>query len=761
VIAQIQLIEESAAKFKANKVDQNTATLIFRNQYPDTAPVEIADAVNRAYSPALDPYHLFPKDTKSEARWLVYRMEWNHGKNKYDKIPYNPLTGFKANSPGLGVVFSDISGVLKGYNGPGLYVEPPYIVIDIDNCRDKQTAAVADWVIDIIRELDTYAEASPSGTGIHIWLKGEKPGDACRKGIEIYSTKRFMTVTGERIPEASATINNRDITSVYKRMLAGEFQVAPASAPSTIVPSVSETPETPKAVKARAQIVPKGLRTTDLYSLLMHGVVTPEKSKPCVIENEGGSITYESRSEADMALCLVLANKNANAEAIDAEFRTSSLYRDKWERKDYRDSTIRRAIEIASRPASATNPVAPAVDDSEVEETQEQPLPDFPRLPGSLSEMCDAICPDIPYEFKIMAAVTHFGLIRSGIDTLEGEPHLQTRFYVCFVKDPGWGKTAALNEVRANMKPVGLNLYFVTPSVDSGPSLVDELSDCFKALPPMAENKAARLLIDPDEMIDLFEKAKVGAQSRNSLFAEFLKLYESNRTGNRSRSSGKSQVDNAHLAIIGGATTEGYPVMWTGTGGGATGLQSRFIPITTNAPKMPVKKRPTDMVALSASITRLQAQVAQPGQVIRISDDAATMLKDWWNGTARDTASNSRVDDMVKRLLIVLGTTNDTTVIGPDLMAVAIRFGDYVAAAREKYNPMDSYSWTQAFENLIQRTAERHKQPMTMNDFRRLVQPNRKPGGLGPFLQAWKNMLNVGILKADGMTHKGSVRYRL
>jgi hypothetical protein len=116
---------------------------------------------------------------------------------------------------------------------------------------------------------------------------------------------------------------------------------------------------------------------------------------------------------------------------------------------------------------------------------------------------------------------------------------------------------------------------------------------------------------------------------------------------------------------------------------------------------------------------------------------------------------------MVKRLLIALAVTNDTVTIDRTLMDQAIRFGDYVIAAREKYNPMDSHSWCQAFEQAIEKVAQRHRVPMTLTDFRRFVQPGRKPGGLGPFLQAWKNSITAGLLKPDGITHKGTVKYRL
>ena len=53
----------------------------------------------------------------------------------------------------------------------------------------------------------------------------------------------------------------------------------------------------------------------------------------------------DDHSTADFALCIQLAKKHGcNAFKIDDEFRTSALYRSKWERDDYRENTITRAV---------------------------------------------------------------------------------------------------------------------------------------------------------------------------------------------------------------------------------------------------------------------------------------------------------------------------------------------------------------------------------------------------------------------------------
>jgi putative DNA primase/helicase len=56
---------------------------------------------------------------------------------------------------------------------------------------------------------------------------------------------------------------------------------------------------------------------------------------------------YPSQSEADLALCRLLAFFTQDAEQIDRLFRQSGLMREKWERADYRDGTMTTAIESA------------------------------------------------------------------------------------------------------------------------------------------------------------------------------------------------------------------------------------------------------------------------------------------------------------------------------------------------------------------------------------------------------------------------------
>src|SRR5208283_2495562 len=148
---------------------------------------------------------------------------------------------------------------------------------------------------------------------------------------------------------------------------------------------------------------------------------------------------------------------------------------------------------------------------------QEQTLPEFPRLPGPLGDLIDAITPDIPYEHKALSAVTYMGVALSGRTQLAGDyDNLQSRFYACLIGPPGSGKSAAQNEVKKALQ--GLGDVYVQSSINSGPALV------------MALAEHSRLLYLPDEASGAFEKAKHGRS-----FPDMLHLLEDNQVEHRVR----------------------------------------------------------------------------------------------------------------------------------------------------------------------------------------------------------------------------------
>ena len=65
---------------------------------------------------------------------------------------------------------------------------------------DPATGEIEGWAQEIIEELNSYTEISPSGTGVHILVRGELPAGRNRKGrFEAYDQGRYFTITGEHL----------------------------------------------------------------------------------------------------------------------------------------------------------------------------------------------------------------------------------------------------------------------------------------------------------------------------------------------------------------------------------------------------------------------------------------------------------------------------------------------------------------------------------------------------------------------------------
>jgi putative DNA primase/helicase len=74
----------------------------------------------------------------------------------------------------------------------------PYEGVDLDDCRDPESAALEAWANELVATLEGYAEVSPSGTGVHVIVRGAAPNRQDGK-VEAYSSGRYFTVTGRAI----------------------------------------------------------------------------------------------------------------------------------------------------------------------------------------------------------------------------------------------------------------------------------------------------------------------------------------------------------------------------------------------------------------------------------------------------------------------------------------------------------------------------------------------------------------------------------
>jgi putative DNA primase/helicase len=145
-----------------------------------------------------------PEQLTERPQWVCWRFEEREGEQT--KVPYTPGTLRRASSTDL-MTWRTFSEALEAYehseppnDGVG-YVfcsADPFVGIDLDDCRDPESGEISAWAQKIIdRVQEGYVEISPSGSGIHIIIRGSVRDGGMRKGkVEMYARGRFFTITG-------------------------------------------------------------------------------------------------------------------------------------------------------------------------------------------------------------------------------------------------------------------------------------------------------------------------------------------------------------------------------------------------------------------------------------------------------------------------------------------------------------------------------------------------------------------------------------
>ncbi len=159
------------------------------------------------HSNAQDHFDCIPLELRTYRSWCVWR--WEHVKNqaRQTKPPYSPLTNRHAssNDPNTWCDYKTCVDAVRaqvGWHGIGFVLseQDPYCFIDFDIPKDRDGnrldrpdifARQLEWM----RRLASYTEISPGG-GIHVIVKGSVPQGRKRDFIEVYSTGRFITMTG-------------------------------------------------------------------------------------------------------------------------------------------------------------------------------------------------------------------------------------------------------------------------------------------------------------------------------------------------------------------------------------------------------------------------------------------------------------------------------------------------------------------------------------------------------------------------------------
>jgi len=164
-----------------------------------------------------------PASIPDELRHLKQWVVWRKAKLRNDKPPLNARTLGNASStnPDTWASFTEaVAAVAAGRaDGVGFVFteDDPYAFIDLDDVVDSD-GAVDPWAKEQVDRFATYTERSMSGHGLHLVLRGRKPGDRSKSSrVEIYDRARYCAMTGARWPGTPATIEPRqeELSQLY------------------------------------------------------------------------------------------------------------------------------------------------------------------------------------------------------------------------------------------------------------------------------------------------------------------------------------------------------------------------------------------------------------------------------------------------------------------------------------------------------------------------------------------------------------------
>ena len=181
-------------------------------------------------------------------QWVVSKPV--RRRNKIDKPPFSPHTRRMCShsNPEHWGSYKDAQAAREqfGFSWLGIvfHEADPYSGADLDGCAKLHVERITTrddiepWALRIIDLLNSYTEVSPSGRGVKIIVRGTVAQQITHslgehKGVEIYSTLRYFTITGEHLPGTPTAICEAQpaldtLASEYKPTPAPE-QLRPAT----------------------------------------------------------------------------------------------------------------------------------------------------------------------------------------------------------------------------------------------------------------------------------------------------------------------------------------------------------------------------------------------------------------------------------------------------------------------------------------------------------------------------------------------------
>jgi hypothetical protein len=273
-----------------------------------------------------------PDELKALPQWVVWRYEQEQDAPKPTKVPYSPRSHYHASvtdQTSWGTFAEAVNRYIAGgYSGIGfvLTANDPFCFIDLDDVEGD--ALALERQKRVFDAFDSYSELSPSGRGVHIIVKGSVASGRKRAHIEIYSSARYMTMTGNVVKD-TPVVERQAYCQLLWEEIGTRYE-------SLYVTGDIEQKEDDRTVYDRACAAQNGAKFLKLWRGEWNTTI-----------NERTGLFYNSQSEADFALINILTYHTKTRNQIRNMFLQSGLgQRDKAKRVDYVENMITRAFDM-------------------------------------------------------------------------------------------------------------------------------------------------------------------------------------------------------------------------------------------------------------------------------------------------------------------------------------------------------------------------------------------------------------------------------
>jgi putative DNA primase/helicase len=286
----------------------------------------------------------FPEQLTTRPQWVnwLYQFVPDRPRKPWTKVLKQPDgRPAKSNTPST---WTNFEAAQCGYYSPRddwsfdgvgyvLTATDPFVAFDLDHCVNSETGEIEPRAAAYIDWLNSYTELSPSRQGIRVIVKATLPPQDRRLGnIEVYDCLRYVSVTGNVLPDLPLTIESRQevVDSIHKAVFAKRIKQRERSQNTPSRPALNHLSLDDAAIVGLASQAKNGDKFVALY------------------RNGDVSRYGDDHSRADFALISALLFwTNGDAAQTERIFSRSALaQRGKWlSRPDYRQMTMAAALQ--------------------------------------------------------------------------------------------------------------------------------------------------------------------------------------------------------------------------------------------------------------------------------------------------------------------------------------------------------------------------------------------------------------------------------